>query len=41
MKTLDYGLTMGQAASWLRAFASGCHYGKMGVMNKKWKWEGK
>jgi len=41
VKTLNYGLTMGQAAEWLRAFAEGCHYGKMGVMNKKWKWEGK
>jgi len=41
VKTLESGLTMGQAKQWLSAFVEGCHYGKKGRMNKDWKWEDK
>ncbi len=38
-RSLDTGLTSGEAALALRFFIQGCHYGK--IVNPKWKWEGK
>jgi len=38
-RSLDTGLTTGEAANWLRAFIQGCHYGK--ITNPQWKWKEK
>jgi hypothetical protein len=39
LRTLESGLTMGQARQWLSAFIQGCHYAK--ETDPKWKWEKK